>query len=122
MICEKSNTGNLWFSFCKDFINNQLTNIWLEVVEKIGLNFLSLRQNDQDNYIVTPPDWNNTMELMSREGISSADAMILNMYQSSKFNAILSSDADIGFAVTNMNRPDKICVLPDDIVKFIKIA
>lgn len=121
MIREVSLAGNLWFSFCKDYVNDQLLNIWAEVVEQVGLNFLSIRQEDQDNYITAPTDWDKTIEFMSSEGVSSSDAMILNMYQSSKFEAILSSDADIGISVFRMNRADKFVILPDAVAKSVQI-
>jgi hypothetical protein len=49
MIQEKGSKGNLWRTFCQDFVGGQLSIIWKEAVEKIGLNFLSLRREDQEH-------------------------------------------------------------------------
>lgn len=122
MLRERGSAGNLWRTLCRDFVGGQLAGIWTDTVEKVGLNFLSLRQEDQDNYMSSSPDWERAVALMGNEGISSSDAMILNMFQSSKFDAILSSDADIGISVSGLNRIDKICVLPDTIVKSLKMV
>lgn len=116
MLKEEKPSGNLWSEFCKEYINQKLFDAWTSTVDKFGLNFLSLRQDDQANHIVNPPDWEKAIELMSLEGASSSDAMILNMYYSSKFNAILSSDFDVGFSVSNRKDQSKVCILPDDLI------
>lgn len=120
MIREQGVKGNLWDAFCADYVGDSLAKTWDAMVENVGLNFLSMRQEDQDNHIVTPPDWEKAVELMSKQGVSSSDAMILNIFLSSKFQAILSSDADIGIAISSVNRPDKICILPNSVVAKLK--
>lgn len=122
MIQENLPSGNLWREFCHHYVGDQLMIAWDEVVEKFGLSALSLRTEDQDKNIVTPPSWEDAVELMSTEGLSSSDAMIVNMFQASNFEAILSSDADVGTAVERLKREDKICILPDRVLKSIVIA
>lgn len=39
-------------------------------------------------------------DLISKYGLSSSDAMILNMFLCSKFEAVASSDVDIALAVS----------------------
>lgn len=122
MIQESLPSGNLWREFCHEYIGDQLFKSWDEVVTKFALNPLSLRADDQDKNIVTSPSWEDAVELMSTEGLSSSDAMIVNMFQASKFEAILSSDADVGTAVERLKREDKICILPDRVLRSIVIA
>ena len=122
MIQENSSKGNLWLSFCKDHIGNQLLNIWNEVVNDFGLNFMSLRAEDQETFLESFPSWESAVELMSSAGLSSADAMIVNMFQSSKFELIISSDVDVGIAIAGIKRPEKLCLLPDTVLKSISIA
>lgn len=122
MIQESVPSGNLWREFCREFVGDQLLHIWEDVEEKFGLNPLNIRSNDKDQFIVETPVWEDAVELMSSEGLSSADAMIVNMFQSSKLEAILSSDADIGTAVESLKRADKIGILPDKILKSIVIG
>ena len=95
MIQENTSKGNLWLKFCKDHVGNILYDIWDNVVDDFGLNFLSLRAEDQENHIESPPSWESAVGLMSAEGLSSSDAMIVNMFLSSKFEAIASSDVEI---------------------------
>lgn len=122
MIQESVPSGNLWREFCREFIGDQLLHIWEDVEEKFGLNPLNIRNNDKDQFIVEAPIWEDAVELMSSEGLSSADAMIVNMFQSSKLEAILSSDADVGTAVESLKRADKIGILPDKVLKSIVIG
>lgn len=122
MIQESLPSGNLWREFCNEYVGDQLLTVWDEVVNKFGLNPLSLRAEDQDKNIATPPSWEDAVELMGTEGLSSSDAMIVNMFKASNFEAILSSDADVGTAVERLKREDKICILPDRVLKSIVIA
>ncbi len=122
MIRESLPSGNLWRAFCRQYIGSELLNSWVDLVDKFGLNPLSLRADDNEKYILNPPSWEDAIELMSTEGLSSSDAMIVNMFQSSSFEAILSSDADVGTAVEHLEREDKICILPDRVLKSIVIA
>ena len=48
--------------------------------------------------------------------------MIVNTFQASNFEAILSSNADVGTAVERLKRENKICILPDRVLKSIVIA
>ena len=122
MIKENSHYGNLWREFCHHYIGDQLAIVWNEVVDKFGLNPLSLRREDQDKNILRPPSWEEAVLLMSTEGLSSYDAMIVNMFLASNIMAILSSDADVGTAVQRQKREDKICILPDRVLKSIVIG
>ena len=117
MRAESTGSGNLWEAFLNQYIDDKLFAAWDDVVEAFGLNFLSLRQEDKDSFISIPPEWDQTVKLMSEEGLSSSDAMIVNMFYSSKFEGLLSSDADLGIAVSNRKVGDKICVLPDQILE-----
>jgi predicted nucleic acid-binding protein len=122
MIQENLSSGNLWREFCHHYVGDQILSAWEETEIKFGLNPLSLRADDKDKNIVTAPSWEDAVELMSSEGLSSSDAMIVNMFQASNFEAILSSDADVGTAVERLKRENKICILPDRVLKSIVIA
>lgn len=120
MLQETTPSGNLWREFCRQYVGDQLLFTWDSIVDNFGLNSLNLRSSsDQDLFISEIPNWEAAVNLMSKEGLSSSDAMIVNMFQSSNFEAILSSDADIGIAVENTKLKNKICILPDKVLKSI---
>ncbi len=110
MIKETKSSGNLWTEFCAELINRTLHDVWNKTVEQFGFNFLSLRYTDKNNYMLNPPSWDKVIDLMSFEGLSSSDAMILNMYYSTKFSAIVSNDFDIGHSVFSRNDSNELCI------------
>lgn len=111
--------GTLWNKFSSEYIGENLIDIWNFAVDKIGLTSISLREQDQSKYILTYPEWEDAVRLMSRHGLSSSDAMIINIFRSSVFTAILSSDSDIGISISQLNMPNKICILPDNVLQSI---
>lgn len=119
MIQEETSKGNLWLSFTKEYVGAGLVNAWSEVEKNLGLNFLSTRSDDSQTELVDQPRWEDAVDLMTSEGLSSSDAMIVNMFKVSKFEAILSGDSDIGLAVALMKSKNKICFLPDRVLKRI---
>lgn len=113
MIQVSGKTRNLWLELCSEKISDKLGKIWINTQDSLGLNFLSLREDDQKNHLNEKPDWLNVTRLMGDYGVSSSDAMILNMFFVSKFSAIASSDRDIGFVVATEIAESKICIVPD---------
>lgn len=87
--------------------------IWNSTEEKLGLNFLSLRKEDQEKHLHQKPEWGGVTDLISKFGLSSSDAMILNMFISSKFEAIASSDVDIALTIKAMNLETRHSIVPD---------
>lgn len=108
------NGKDLWTALCEERVGGKLLSIWQDTVDRLGLNFLSLRKEDQAQFIETIPEWENAVNLMSSQGLSSSDAMIINMFLSSNFVAILSSDMDVAVSVQKIARPEKICLIPDE--------
>ncbi len=108
------NDKDLWTALCEERIGSKLLSIWQDTVDRFGLNFLSLRKEDQAQFIETAPEWEKAVNLMGSQGLSSSDAMIVNMFLSSNFTAILSSDTDVAIAIHKIAQPRKICFVPDE--------
>jgi hypothetical protein len=106
---------DLWTELCEDRIGTKLVDIWDETESALGLNFLSLRKEDQDLHLNQKPEWEGVTELISKHGLSSSDAMILNMFLSSKFEVIASSDSDIALTLKRLRLPNKHCISPDEL-------
>lgn len=113
MIKVQGRKKNLWSELCDEKIRNKLDMVWDKTEKALGLNFLSLRHEDRERYLNEKPEWSDVTRLIGKHGISSSDAMIVNMFFVSKFEAIASSDKDIGFVVKGENRNAKHCLLPD---------
>ena len=69
---------NLWEQICLEKVGNKIGHVWDRAVDELGLNFLSLRKEDADPYIVQSPDWSGVVSLIEKYGLSSSDAMIVN--------------------------------------------
>lgn len=116
MINIKGNRGDdLWTEFCDNNIGTQIIELWEETEKDFGLNFLSLRKEDQELHLNRKPDWEDVVKLMSNPGLSSADAMIVNMLFVSKFEVIASSDVDIAIALKKSGLNDKHAIVPDEL-------
>lgn len=112
---NEDGSKSLWHSLCGNLVGNKLSTLWGETEDALALNFLSLRKEDQVEYLNEKPESRDAMSLIEQEGLSSADAMILNMFNVSKFEAIVTSDADIAISVLNVARPPKVCFVPDEL-------
>jgi len=110
---------DLWSELCDDRIGSKISDIWQGTESALGLNFLTLRKEDNDRHLVSNPEWEGVTDLISKQGLSSSDAMIVNMFLSSKFTVIASSDSDIGLTISRLNINDKHCILPDEVKNLI---
>jgi len=109
------NGDDLWTEFCQKYVGSQITELWNETERGFGLNFLSLRKEDQERHLHRKPDWDDVIRFMSNPGLSSSDAMIVNMFFASKFEVIASSDFDIAIAVKKSGLKEKHCLIPDEL-------
>lgn len=114
----KISDGNkdLWSALCENRIGNKLSYLWEQTVDELGLNFLTTRKEDQGEYLNKHPEWEDTIKLIEQQGLSSSDAMILNMFFSSKFDAIVTSDLEVALTCEKLKPANKICFLPDELI------
>ncbi len=61
----------------------------------------------------------DAISLMGRYGIASSDAMILNMFLSSKIPILITADKEMAQCIRAQNRNDKYVFIPDSILKEI---
>lgn len=116
MVNIQGNRGDdLWTEFCENNIGTKIIELWAEVESDFGLNFLSLRKEDQELHLNQKPEWEDVVKLMTNPALSSADAMIVNMFFVSKFEVIASSDVDIAIALKKSGLTDKHAIVPDEL-------
>jgi predicted nucleic acid-binding protein len=114
----ENNKGNLLTTFCQDRISGKLSAVWQALEEGFGLTFLSLRKGDHDKHFSEGPSWKDAVALMELPGLSSSDAMIINIFMKSKFSAIITSDLEVAHAVSRLSAEggSKIALVPDKLV------
>ncbi len=102
-----------WLLFCRHYLQGRLEPIWEQVVELIGLNFIGLRSGERATELVGQVSWKGTTNLMSKFGMGSTDAMILDLFFNSKFKMLLTSDQDMAYCVNASGAQGRYAFLPN---------
>lgn len=108
--------GNAWDSFCQDRLQGQLERLWEATEEEVGLNFISLRSDEETPYLNSRPSWTDATSLMGRYGIASADAMILNMFFCSTIPVLVTADLEMAECAIKESKGQKRVFVPDSLV------
>jgi hypothetical protein len=66
-----------------------------------------------DPHLDRSPEWSDVVRLIEVHGLSSSDAMIINLFLSSKFLAFVTSDLEVAAMLAAIPNHGKICFLPD---------
>lgn len=111
---------NLWYELCESRVGDKISTLWEETEDAFGLNFIGTRKEDQDKHLKFEPDWNKATELMEKQGLSSADAMIVNMFLSSKFDLLITSDNEVALAILKNGKAPQGCIVPERVKNAIK--
>jgi len=106
---------NIWTSLCENKIGNKLESLWNKTEEELGLNFLSTRNEDSSPLFNSSPEWSDAVKLIEKYGLSSSDAMIVNMFFCSSLDAIVSSDQEVAHIIGQSGLHEKICFIPDSL-------
>ncbi len=107
--------GNGWELFCRDRLQGQIERIWDATEGELGLNSISLRSEDKNQYLNSTPDWRDATSLIGRYGIASVDAMILNMFLCSKIPALLTADLEMAECAAKESKGTKKVFAPDSL-------
>ena len=102
----------MWGWFCEDYLKGKIAAEWDWVEQDFGINFLSLRYSEDASHLDHELKWDDAVGIIERTGIGSADAMIVNLLLQSRYNFIVSADADITFAMAQLNPDGKYVVSP----------
>ena len=112
----RSGDKDAWELFCQDYLQGKIEVVWDQIVEQLGLNFIGLRTHEESSALVEPFSWSAATRLMGQFGIGSVDAMILELFLSSQFQILLTSDRDMAYCVERLARPGRVVFIPDQLV------
>lgn len=101
-----------WSIFCRNYIKPQLTPLWADVCRLLNVNFISTRSEDHTPFLNELPTWEKAIELMGDYGLSSSDAMILNMFLCSKIPILLTADKEMADCIEKESKEEKFVFLP----------
>lgn len=102
-----------WIYFCQHFLGHGIDKAWEAVEEYV--NYLDLRTEEEKkepSYVIKKIEWPDMVKLMGQTGIGAHDAMILNAFNCSVFEYIISTDLDVAYSV-KQNSVKKTAVIPD---------
>jgi hypothetical protein len=111
--------GNAWDLFCRNRLQGKLERIWEATEDELGLNFISLRSDEETPFLKIRPTWKDATSLMGRYGIASADAMILNMFFCSTTPVLLTADLEMAECAARESKGKKRVFVPDSLFASI---
>lgn len=112
---HKFNDKDAWSLFCETYFAPRMNGIWEKAVDAMNLHFLTLRNQEKHPNLVEDISWEKMTEIVSLYGIGVSDAMIVNIFLSSNFSALLTTDSDITYVINKINPKDKYVVIPQKI-------
>ena len=107
---------DLWSALCEDRIGDKLQSVWTSAEQQMGINFLTTREEDADSLLTKAPAWDDAVKLIEKFGLSSADAMIINIFTCSSLLALATSDKEVAHTIEQISTGSKICFVPDELI------
>lgn len=101
------NGKNGWLYFCEKYLAPQISAVWDEVVDLCGLNFIKIREGEVHPLLTSRVSWEGVTDMMGKNGVGSADAMILNLLISSKLELVATADGDIKYMAESLRSQGK---------------
>ena len=102
-----------WYQFCHDYIGSRIETTWDDTCKVAGINFLSLRSGETQDWKTGPIDWSDVTHIIGQYGIGSFDAMIINLFLNSHFDFLITADSEIARVVRDLSNT-KIVLCPDN--------
>jgi hypothetical protein len=112
----ESKYGNGWDLFCQHYLAPKLTPVWELVTDILNVNFISLREGKHP-LIIAPVNWESAVLIMGNYGISSADAMILNLFLCSSIPLLLTADLKMAECALRESKGAKQIFIPDSLLR-----
>ena len=91
-----------WADFCAKYVGQMLTNEWLAIEEDLGLNFVEVMEGQTSDLFKKPLLWSDLVRLMGDKGLRGPDAMIVNLFDKSNFEILVTSDSDFENCFTDL--------------------
>ena len=107
---------NGWLQFCEDFLQNKIESIWDKTCDELGVNFFSLRNTDQSDWLAGELKWEDMASIVGRFGVGSFDAMIINLFLNSKFSLMVTADRDLAYVIDTLKPGQKFVCVPDKLI------
>lgn len=113
----KTESGQMgWVALCREYLSGRLLKAWNEISVSLSLNYMDTRTEDTKKLMRKELKWEEMYRLAEESALGSHDAMILNIFNSSSLNFLISTDYDLAYGVT-LSAPDKSVLVPDGVYR-----
>lgn len=90
-----------WTDFCSKYVDQKLTNEWEFIEQELGLNFVEIMEGQVSDLFDSELKWKDMVDVMGKQGLRGPDAMIVNCFNKSKFELLITSDSDFEYCFTD---------------------
>jgi len=90
-----------WVDFCSQYVDQKLINEWESIEQDFGLNFVEIMEGEISSLFDSELKWKDMVEIMGKQGLRGPDAMIVNCFDKSKFQLLITSDSDFEYCFTD---------------------
>lgn len=101
-----------WSYFCKEYLFGYIEGVWEKAENILKIKFLGAKEIEEATYFNGRPTWENMVKIVGHTGVGSADAMIINLFQESKFPLMITADKDVRDALLEFEPKEKFIVAP----------
>ena len=115
----KTQSGHIgWIEFCREFLSGKLMKTWQKISEEdLNINYIDMRSGDASELFGNGLEWSSMYSLSEQTALSSNDAMILNLFNSSVIPALVTMDFDLAYGVMASSSTDKVVFVPDNLYR-----
>jgi len=112
---QQAPNGDGWLRFCSSYLQGKIEALWENTCHEFGINFISLRNADESELVVSDVRWEDVALIIGKFGIASSDAMIINLFLNTKLSAIITADEEIAYVIEQIKPPGKFVIVPDSL-------
>ncbi|MNL01761.1 hypothetical protein D3C87_1222440 [compost metagenome] len=105
-----------WIEICSSILKGNLLCAWQDVETELSLNYIDMREGNSAHLFPKGLNWENMYALAETTALSSNDAMILNVLESSVLLFVVSADYDLAYGVMKSSS-NKVILVPDSLYK-----
>ncbi len=87
--------------FCSQYVDQKLTNEWEAIEQDFGLNFVEVMEGQISEMFDAELKWKDMVDVMGKYGLRGPDAMIVNCFDKSKFELLVTSDGDFEYCFSD---------------------
>lgn len=119
LFLPRSQSGKIgWLEICASFLRNIQTT-WQKTEETLGIQYVGVREAEDGALFSKKLKWENLYVISAKTCMSSQDAMLLNLFDSSVFDILITTDFDLAYG--NLAEANSKCVLVPDGLYLRKI-